>query len=450
MDEDGFGNRIGALDRAAAEGVRDFVGGFLGYRTRIVNVLPVAEAHPDLFWPQLYAGWLMLFGESADSATRALAYVARAAAVCDRADARALANLHLTEALVAGETPRAKAIGAELAARFPTDLAAIKLTQYLHFNDGEAAAMLRVALCALPGNAQSPQLLGMIAFGYEQCHLLRKAESAARAALGLDPNEVWAQHALAHVMLTEGRIVEGRRFLGSVEQGWRELNSFAHTHLWWHRALFDLSLGNEGAVLDAFDSHVWGIDKSYSQDQAGAVSLLARCEFAEIDVGDRWSDLGAHMKARTEDVTQPFLSLSYLYGLTRAGLDEGRRLAEAIARKAALAAPHEHVAWAGVALPAAKGIRAYLGGQMEDAIHHLHLATPQMMAIGGSHAQRDFFAQILLDAHLKAGHDGIAQQLLEERRRFDPLGAPLNRALGDVYERLGLGDDAADARARHY
>jgi hypothetical protein len=60
-----------------------------------------------------------------------------------------------------------------------------------------------------------------------------------------------------------------------------------------------------------------------------------------------------------------------------------------------------------------------------------------MTEIGGSHAQRDLFGQLLLDAHLKLGNWAIARQMLEMRRTWDPDGVPLNAALKLVNERLG-------------
>jgi hypothetical protein len=60
-----------------------------------------------------------------------------------------------------------------------------------------------------------------------------------------------------------------------------------------------------------------------------------------------------------------------------------------------------------------------------------------MSEIGGSHAQRDLFGQLLLDAHLKVGNWQFAQRMLEMRRTWDPDGVPLNAALRLVNERLG-------------
>jgi hypothetical protein len=73
-----------------------------------------------------------------------------------------------------------------------------------------------------------------------------------------------------------------------------------------------------------------------------------------------------------------------------------------------------------------------------------------MMEIGGSHAQRDLFGQLLLDAHFRSGNLVAAQQMLEHRRSFDPDGVPLNRMLAKVYAGLGLNDEAEQAARRHY
>jgi hypothetical protein len=71
-----------------------------------------------------------------------------------------------------------------------------------------------------------------------------------------------------------------------------------------------------------------------------------------------------------------------------------------------------------------------------------------MAEAGGSHAQRDLFEQIRLDAALRSGRTICAQQMLELRRRADPDGVPVNSALASVYRALGLLGLADDARSR--
>jgi hypothetical protein len=73
---------------------------------------------------------------------------------------------------------------------------------------------------------------------------------------------------------------------------------------------------------------------------------------------------------------------------------------------------------------------------------------PRMPEAGGSHAQRDLFEQILLDAAIKSGRSALAQQALELRRMTDPDGVPVNLALAHVYAALHLPDLAEQARQR--
>jgi hypothetical protein len=289
---------------------------------------------------------------------------------------------------------------------------------------------------------------GMAAFAYEQCHLLEAAEVAARTAIDLKRKEPWAQHALAHVFLTRGLIDAGAEFLEGMSDTWTGLNSFMLTHLWWHMALFRLSQGKQREVLEIYDRYCWAFAKHYSQDQVGAVSLLARMELAGIDVGERWQDLGDYLVARARDTVLPFLTMQYLYGLARAGRPEAHTLLEAVRQTPRSAPAHTRAVWRDVALPACEGLYAAARGDFDAGWHQLSMAMPRMVEAGGSHAQRDLFDQILLDAAIRSGRLVLAQQVLEQRRAYDPDGVPLNAALAVVYDDLGLPELAHQARVR--
>ena len=138
-------------------------------------------------------------------------------------------------------------------------------------------------------------------------------------------------------MLSHGRLAEGAAFMQQASAGWSGLTSFMRCHNWWHLALFLIELGDDAAALRLYDDQVWGVDKSYSQDQVGAVSLLARLEWVGLDVGQRWAELAGHLAGRTADQVQPFLDLQYLYGLARAGRPEADALLANIERFAPLA-----------------------------------------------------------------------------------------------------------------
>ena len=436
MASDFLGNPVTPADAATLTAIDDFVGGFLEYQPRMLAVLAAAEAAPGHALTQTYAAAVHLLAETPDAVGHARPFLKRAEIA--PMNERERSTFEAVRAWADGDIRRAMAMHETTIAEHPRDLAAVKLAQYHAFNRGDLPALLRVALAALPACADVAQAHGMAAFGYEQLHLMDEAEAAARTAIGIRRAEPWAHHALAHVYLTRGRIDEGVAFLESVADTWTGLNSFMHTHLWWHMALFRLSRGEFGEALRLYDREVWGREPGYSQDQIGAVSLLARIELAGADVGDRWTDLTRWLVPRAMDTVQPFLSMQYLYGLARAGAPEADVLMAAVSARAANVGADGRAAWADAALPACEGLIAHARGDWARAAERLGRALPAMLAVGGSHAQRDLFEQFHLDALLRSGELTRAQQQLELRRATDPLSVPLNRALARAYDALGL------------
>lgn len=448
MPDDLYGLPVTCARPETLAAINDFIHGFLSYQPKATAVMEAADADPDCALANAYTALLWMFLEAPAAPANAAPYIARARAAADGVTAREALMIDAAAAWVEGDVPKLLEICDRITTDHPRDMTALKLAQYHLFNLGDAPAMLRMALKALPEADDIAYAHGMIAFGYEQCHLLPRAEAAARRAMELRHDEPWAHHALAHVMLTQGRVSEGAAFLEGVAETWSGLNSFMHSHNWWHLALFYLSLGRHEDVRRAFDTHVWGLAKEYSQDQVGAASLLARMEFAGVDVGDRWADVADHIAQRGADTVNPFLTLQYLYALGRTERPEAIPLMRAIEKRASDTDQHDHLAWRDVALPAARGILAHAQGDWSAAISQMAHALPRMAECGGSHAQRDLFEQIHLDALVRDGRASSAQQVLEMRRTYDPDGVPLNLLLGDVYAKTGLPALAEEARAR--
>jgi hypothetical protein len=298
MQRDYLGNSVGAQREGTLRAIDEFIEGYLAYEKRAERIVAAAKADPESCLANVYAGLLWMLLEAPAGAPNAARYLAAAEHAAPLASRREQLNTAVLRAWVDDDLEECLRLCGELAEEFPRDLVIVKTHQYLEFNRGNSPAMLRIALRAAAANADVPYMHGMAAFAYEQCHLLREAESAARTALAMRRKEPWAQHALAHVLLTRGQIDEGAAFLEDMESTWTGLNSFMVTHLWWHLALFYLSQGRDQKVLELYDRHCWGVAKDYSQDQIGAVSLLARLEIAGVDVGARWQELGRYLAAR--------------------------------------------------------------------------------------------------------------------------------------------------------
>ncbi|MBB3992433.1 tetratricopeptide (TPR) repeat protein [Sulfitobacter undariae] len=448
MTQDLYSLPVTVQNPDTLKGINDFIHGFLSYQPKAADIIAAADADPECALVNAYAAMLWMFMEAPIAPQNAGPYLERAKAARTTATPREELAIDAAAAWISGDVPKLLEICDTALTDHPRDMVMLKLAQYHLFNLGDAAGMLRLALKSQPAAADIPYAHGMIAFGYEQCHLLDRAEAAARHAMNLRRDEPWAHHAIAHVMLTQGRIAEGAAFMESVADTWAGLNSFMHSHNWWHLALFYLSLGRHEDVRNAYDSHVWGLSKEYSQDQVGAASLLARMEFAGVDVGDRWDDVADHIAQRGADTVSPFLTLQYLYALCRTDRPEAVLMMQAIRDRAQDTSQHDHIAWRDVALPAATAILAHAKGDWSTTITDMSRALPRMAECGGSHAQRDLFEQIHLDALVQDGRASAAQQVLEMRRTYDPDGVPLNLLLGDIYAKSGLPVLAQEARAR--
>ena len=444
MASDTLGNPVSLEHADSLCALNDFVDGFLRCEARAVNILDVAHSDGSAIIQACCAA-LHMFAESAPATANAAPFIDRARTSAAAASAREQGFVNCVAAWVQGDMAHATQLHERHQRLFPRDLVALKLGQYHFFNQGDSPGMLRLALHALPHADDVAQMHAMAAFALEQCHLLAQAEAQARTGLAMCATEPWAQHALAHVMLTQGRLREGLQFMQEASARWIGLNSFMQTHNWWHLALFALELGQNDDVLAMYDQQVWGVEPGYSQDQIGAVSLLARMELAGVDVGDRWQAVADQLVARVHDHVLPFLDLQYLYGLARAGRPEASTMLGSIeayclgVTAAAGSGPKTvDAVWPMVCLPAARGLVAYAQGRAQEALEDLELALARLPQIGGSHAQRDLFNQIHVDALRRAGHWNAVQQVLQPQCSAHPQSMRLRGQVNRAYGALGL------------
>jgi thioredoxin-like negative regulator of GroEL len=162
-------------------------------------------------------------------------------------------------------------------------------------------------------------------------------------------------------------------------------------------------------------------------------------ELAGMDVGDRWQDVGDYLSRRAHDHVLPFLDLQYLYGLARAGrIEAAQAWLASIEQHALRRRGADAVVWQRVCVPAARGLLAHATGDWATAVEALGHALPRMVEIGGSHAQRDLFSQVHLDAMVKSGHLAGAQNVLQPQANAQPESKRLQRQARRLYAALGL------------
>jgi len=423
-------------DPASMAALDAFAEDFLGYRAEIGRIVAAADADPSCALANAWAASLWMLTETHKGRARAGRYLARAetAAATER---ERLAVAHV-RAWAEGDSATALAACEAAARAFPRDLVAVKFGAYHALNRGDSLALLRLPTLAAEASRDVAYLHGMLAFGLEQCHALGPAEAAARRAMDLRADEVWAHHALAHVLLTTDRAEEGIETFRDLAPTWEGRNPFIATHNWWHYCLFLLDRDRTAEALALYDARVWALEKSWGQIQAGAVALLARLELLGVDVGDRWAELAPHLATPQQRHVEPFIDLHLVYGLARARHPAASEVLEGIAATAASAHPTTRAAWAEVALPAARALAAHARGDAEGCVRDLSPTLPRMHEIGGSHAQRDLFDQILIDALLRTGRLAQAQRMLALRHAFNPRVPATKRLLDRVLTAAGI------------
>ena len=404
---------IAAIDAFAASA--------LAYGTNYQPIITAAAADPGCVMVGSLAASLMMWMEMGQSPQMAQPYLDSCRSDLALAEPREKLWFQSTAAWVVGDMAKAMDILEQITERWPRDVFAMKLAQYHYFNLGWSDKMLAVCQKVLPANAENGFLYGCLAFGLEQTYDMAGAEAAGRRAVEINRADPWAHHAVAHVMEMQGRIADGVAWMEAHADTWAGCNSFMLGHNWWHTALFYMDFGDARRVREIHDQHVWGLDKTYSQDQASSASLLWRMELRGIDVGQRWQDLADHVAGRTGEHVQPFLDLHYLYALARAGRgDKVNEMLASLTVHAAAAPALARTAWAEVAVPAARGLVAHAHGDYEAAYADLGTATPRLQEIGGSHAQRDLFVQTWLDTLLRTNRGGEAVDVFEARAKARP------------------------------
>ncbi|GAB4359234.1 MAG: tetratricopeptide repeat protein [Kiloniellaceae bacterium] len=404
---------MGAFDAT----VEAYLGFQLSTGDRLKETLALDPAMPLAH--ALKGCFLLLFAKRglAERAEKALAD-ARAAGAKAGLTAREAQHLTALEAWLAGDMAAAAESYDAILLDHPHDIVALKLAQYLHFYLGDAAAM-RGSVArpfhawdeAVPGYGY---VLGLKAFALEESGDYAAAEAVGRAAVERNPGDIWAAHAVAHVMEMQDRPGEGASWIDGLERHWAGCNNFAY-HVYWHRCLFLLDQGRSDEVLRHYDDKVRADKSEEYLDISNAVALLWRLEQRGVDVGDRWAELAEKAAALGEDHMLVFADAHFMMALAAAGRPgAAETLLESLERFATGYGTEADVAHE-VGLPLCRAVLAHRRGRYCEAVDALLPHRAALHRIGGSRAQRDLFEQLLIDAAVKGGKTALARALLSER-----------------------------------
>lgn len=272
----------------------------------------------------------------------------------------------------------------------PHDLLALAVAQTFDYYLGNPGSQLARTTRALDSWQRTMPnyhaVLAMHAYALQECGAYEEAEAAAYRALALQPWDVRAHHAAAHVMEMQGRFEEGVRWMGARSALWTGAGA-ASTHLWWHVALYQLELGRPEQALAIYDHRMQGDSLSELID---ASALLWRLHLLGVPLGRRFQTVAAHWLPYAEDAYCAFNDLHAMMAFIGGARPDGAsRLLAAQERRLTRPSGANHDMTRLVGLPASRALAAFGRGDFATAARLLRALPPVAHRIGGSHAQRD-------------------------------------------------------------
>lgn len=405
---DRLGLPLTAASGEAARAFDDTVWAYVGFsREPGVPLKRALQADPAMPMANILQGYFMhLMGQPhLVPAARA----AHAAAAKAPMTPREQAHLAALGAWCEGELERAAAILDAILAEHPRDYLALKVANYLYFYLGDAANVRDGPARALAqwdeGTPGYGHLLALHAFGLEESGDYAAAERQGRRATELNPADPWAVHAVAHVMEMQERAAEGVRWIEDLAPHWDTANFFRF-HLWWHLALMHWSEGSTAEALRLYDERVWADGSSENLSLCNDISLLARLELAGVDVGARWDAAAAIVRDLSGGSVLAFVDAHYALATGELPRGEARGTTARVNAAVGRALCEAAVAWR--------------SRDHARVVRFLEPVLGELWRIGGSHAQRDLFMLLLVDAALRSGNDSLARGLLGSRKRGIP------------------------------
>jgi len=326
----------------------------------------------------------------------------------------------------------------------PRDILALQVAHLVDFNRGDALNLRNRVSRILPAWEKDvpgyPFVLGMHAFGLEECNQYPEAEAAGMRALELAPEDCWAVHAVTHVMEMQGRIDEGARFLERRTGDWAtEDNGFAF-HNWWHLALFHMDRADHGAALGIYDRALASA-LGMAMSRLDATSLLWRLRLEGADVGSRFDPVADSWAEALEGEGGFYAFNDFHAAMAFAGAGRTREMGalRAVLDRAARRDDANGEMTRSVALDLVDGFEAFGSGDWERAVERIGRARDIASRFGGSHAQRDVLTLTLIEAARRGGRARLAEHLVRERLTHKPASAWGHR----LVERIHAGETRA-------
>jgi len=440
---DARGLPLSGIDAKGAEQFEAMITDSYYYRIGVQDRLDaLLLEHPEFVLGHVFRGYSLMTDGLTSSHPKAAAHLQLA----QKAAATPRERLH-QEALRAwlAPAPRERGLAFEqILANWPLDLLAFRQHTGTLFWMGNKRHQAQIASCAashwdatIPGHAL---FLSAYAFAMEEVGQYPEAERAARAALAHHAEDLWALHALAHVLEMQDRRREGVELLQQAATFLNNYNLF-RGHLWWHLAMFKYAQGAYDEILQLVDREIYPKSSGFYLDIQNAASLLLRLELQGVAVGtERWERIAqASLQTATQN-TIWFTTVHHVLALLRTGRRAAVEEALAYARAQGTAGSDQ----ARLAEQISRAVVAHEQGEPRHALDVLLALRQDFPLLGASHVQQDLYSHIMVDSALQLDDWPRIRQLLKERRTVR-IWSPASL---DAFNALAPGIDALRTKAQ--
>lgn len=333
----------------------------------------------------------------------------------------------------------------------PTDLLTLQLVHYRNFWHGKAIAIKdSVARAFHAWDKSMPNfsnVLGMYSFGYNENGDKVRGLELGLQAIEINPDDLWAMHAVSHVYHDTGEKDKGIALLTGDKPEWDDRNAIRE-HLRWHESILHWDKGDYTRVLELYDNHVAKAITPFYLDIQNTAAVLWRLESAGIDVGNRWQDLSDVVAQRVVTRNLPFTDVHLAMVLGRTGeKDRMKQLISSIRSDSKSARNAHELSSSETDLAVCEAVDAYCQGDYKEAINKLLPGRwNAYRSIGASDAQRDVINVMLGQAALKANESSLARSIFAQRVQAKPSSQLSWLWYANALEQYGDSDGAQEAR----
>ena len=323
--------------------------------------------------------------------------------------------------------------GAQLAvdsvlAEYPHDTLALHLGHQFDFLLGDALNLRGRVERALPyWDEHIPNyanVLGMHAFGLEECNMFEHAEAVGKEACERDADDGWAHHAVGHVIEMVGRHEDGIRWYGTRKEHWATGDGLS-IHNWWHFCIYLMEAENYPRILEVYDDYITPDESADPESLADSTSLLWRLMLHDVDVGGRWEANATRWRQLVAEGEGGFYGFNDLHAAisfaAMGWVDDLSDLEDKALKQAQQSHTLGQIARE-VSVPVVQAIRAWHAENYESCLDILSAVRPLLVRFGGSNAQRDVVDQTMLVAAIRGRLGKRAVLLANERIVRKPAG----------------------------